>query len=157
MPEITPKYLPPLPIGTDAALRSMPAPPRFRSGGTAAAETPRFEIPEVVPSPTAPVVEAASGAKPAGAAEDDPALRKLRDATEQFEAYFVGYLLKTMRSAVSDDDGLFPISQGQKVFRDMLDDETAKSMSKTRQMGLADMMYRDMAPALGAVAQEEKP
>ena len=73
---------------------------------------------------------------------------KLRDATQQFEAFFAGHLLKQMRKGVGEGGGLFKPSPGEKMFRDMMDDETARSIGKTRQFGIADLLYDQLAPTL---------
>jgi flagellar protein FlgJ len=88
----------------------------------------------------------------AGTAVTTPnaAQRKLKDAAQQFESFFVGYLLKEMRKGSASDEkgGLFTPSEGEKVFRDMMDDETARSISKTGQLGMADLLYKELAPSL---------
>ena len=105
---------------------------------------------EAVPgTPLPPTVEGKSHACVAagGRADDDP---KLREATRQWEAFFVGYLLKQMRKTTGESDNKdnpFAPSDGEKTFRDMLDDETAQSLSKTRGLGLADLLYDQMRPA----------
>jgi len=102
----------------------------------------------VSPSP------AAAGRGPGGGGGIDP---KLREATREWEAFFVGYLLKQMRKTAGEGGGLFTPSEGEKMFRDMLDDETARSLSKTDGLGLADMLNRELAPAHAlAGAQEGK-
>jgi len=49
-------------------------------------------------------------------------------------------------------DNPFAPSEGEKTFRDMLDDETAQSLSKTRGLGLADLLYNQMRPAAASAA-----
>ncbi len=79
-----------------------------------------------------------------GGGHADP---KLQEATREWEAFFVGYLLKQMRKTAGDGGGLFKPSEGEKMFRDMLDDETARSLSKTGGLGLADMLNRELGAA----------
>ena len=89
-------------------------------------------------SPAPPLLGAGGGT-----AED----KKLREATQEWEAFFVGYLLKQMRKTAGEGGGLFAPSEGEKMFRDMLDDETARALGKTGRMGLADLLYNELAPA----------
>lgn len=148
MPDITAKNLLPLPLGagTDAALRNVPAPPRFRGGKeTTPADAPVFALPEGRPRlgtrpPLSPAEAEKSGEAKADAAKD----RALREAVQQFEAFFVSYLMKQMRKTVNENGGLFAPSQGEKLFRDMMDDETARAASTTDQMGLAELMYKQL-------------
>ena len=87
---------------------------------------------------------ASAEATPKTESRNDP---KLQEATREWEAFFVGYLLKQMRKTAGDGDGLFALSEGEKMFRDMLDDETAQSLSKRGGLGLADMMNRELGAA----------
>ena len=109
-----------------------------------------------------PVNAAPRAARPSAAPEDP----KLREATRQWEAFFVGHLLKQMRKTTGETDNKdnpFAPSEGEKTFRDMLDDETAQNLSKTRGLGLADLLYDQMrsvtgpAPAAHAAAAAAPP
>ncbi len=145
MPEITTRFLPPMPpgAGKDAALKGVPQPPRFRGGGP---HPPGPELGEGGEKRKAPV---SSAPRPPAAGEGHgEGAEKLRDATQQFEAFFVAYLMKQMRKGVGEGQGILAPSEGEKVFRDMMDDETARSASATGQMGIADLLYNQLAPAL---------
>ena len=145
MPDITVKSLPPMPFAAskDAALRNVAAPPRFR-----------------LPSPPSPLVPSPDGEK--GSTElgarseatrwqevraDAPEDKALREAAQQFESFFIGYLLKGMRKGVGEKGGVLAPSEGEKIFRDMMDDETARAASAANQLGIADLLYRELAPA----------
>lgn len=82
-----------------------------------------------------------------------PALDKkhldLQKATQQFEGYFLHELLKEMRKTVPDDKLLGDQGNGQATFRDMMDQTLTDSMSKRGDMGIAKMMYDQLAPSLG--------
>lgn len=80
----------------------------------------------------------------------------LREATEQFEAFFVGYLLKQMRKTTGENGGLLPVSPAEKTFRDLLDDETAQTLSRTHQMGIADLLFAQLAPAAPTIDKPEE-
>ena len=71
----------------------------------------------------------------------DPALR---DACRQFEGLLTSFMFKAMRETVPDG-GLFPQSQGDKIFQEMLDQQYADQMSRTHPLGLAAAMYARMS------------
>lgn len=73
--------------------------------------------------------------------KDKEALKK---ATEEFEAVFIQYLLKSMRSTIQDS-GLIEKSQGRSIFEGMYDEELSKTMAAGRQMGIADMLYNQLS------------
>ena len=73
------------------------------------------------------------------AVTDDDLDKTCRD----FEALFVGYMMKEMRKTIPDD-GLFSGGRAEQMYTSMLDDETAKSISKHNGMGLAPMLYRQL-------------
>ncbi len=72
---------------------------------------------------------------------------ELREVCEDFEALFVKMMLDSMRSTLSDDT-LIPKNQGEKMFEDELYGEYAKSISQTANLGLADMMYDQLAAGI---------
>lgn len=84
----------------------------------------------------------AHSVKPVGKPENDQQ-KKLWTACKDFESIFVGQMLKQMRDSVQTSD---PLNQGSanKMWRGMLDDETAKDLSKSGGIGLAEGLYRQM-------------
>ncbi len=68
----------------------------------------------------------------------------LKEACHQFESLFVKYMLQTMRNTVPENN-LFGGGQAEKIYTGMLDDEVARSVSKQRGIGLAAIMYAQMA------------
>ena len=68
---------------------------------------------------------------------------ELREVCEEFEALFVKMMLDSMRRTLSDDT-LIPKNQGEKLFEDELYSEYAVSISRTANLGLADMMYSQL-------------
>lgn len=72
---------------------------------------------------------------------DDPEYQqKLKDACKGFESMFIQLMWKEMRRTVPEDS-LFGQSNGEKIFRDMLDTEMVDRMSEAGGFGLADVMY----------------
>ena len=69
-----------------------------------------------------------------------PSDAALQDACRQFEALLTSFVFKSMRDTVPDD-GLFPQSQGEKIFQEMLDQTYADQLSRTHPLGLATALY----------------
>lgn len=69
--------------------------------------------------------------------------KKLKEACIELESVFVNEMLKIMRQSVTPG-GLIPESYGENVFRSMLDEEYAKIISKTGNLGLADTIYNQL-------------
>ncbi len=72
----------------------------------------------------------------------------LKEASKEFEAYFVNLLLKQMRKTVVDG-GLIEKSESRKQFESMLDEEYAKMMSEEGGLGLSKAIYDAMKEAYG--------
>lgn len=70
-------------------------------------------------------------------------LKKLKEASQEFEAYFINMLFKEMRKTIQEG-GLVEKSQARSTFENMLDEEMSKNMSKQGGLGLADMIYNNM-------------
>lgn len=76
----------------------------------------------------------------------------LQKATQQFEGYFLNELLKEMRKTVPDDKLLGDTGNGQQIFRDMMDQTLSEKMASRGDLGMARMMYSQLAPGLGTDA-----
>ena len=87
-----------------------------------------------------PAIQNSRKARPGS---NDPELEK---ACHQFESLFIKYMLQTMRETVPENS-LFGGGQAEKIYTGMLDDEVAQSISRHRGIGLAAMMYAQMASA----------
>lgn len=80
--------------------------------------------------------------------------QRLRGAAADFEALFVKQMISAMRRTIPKDEkgeGLIRESQGEKIFRDMLDTEYANKMSHrggkgqgSSGIGLGDMMFKQL-------------
>ena len=78
-------------------------------------------------------------------ADSDPV--QLRDAARELEAYFLHVLIREMRKTIPPN----PILNGGKaeeIFRDFLDEEMAAELAKSGQLGLADLIYRNLEELL---------
>lgn len=74
-----------------------------------------------------------------------PENAKLKQAVQEFEALFLGQVLKDMRQTIPES-GLFGQGPEDKLMRDLMDEEWAKQMASGRGMGLAQVLYRQLAP-----------
>lgn len=81
--------------------------------------------------------------------ESDDALRarKLREATGAFEGMFVKMLLEGMRK--STKEGLFGSSFSGEIHESLFDDALSRSLAHSGALGIADMLYAQLAPAAG--------
>jgi soluble lytic murein transglycosylase-like protein len=84
---------------------------------------------------------------------------RLQKAVKDFEAIFMGMMMKSMRSTVPKD-GQSGDSFGNDVMESLFDTEVAKKMAGRSNLGLAEMLYRSITnePLPGAAsAQSGKP
>lgn len=80
----------------------------------------------------------ANGAAPTAKQND-----KAHQAAHDFEAVFLSQMLETMTSGLKTD-GMFGGGPGEGMFRSMLNQEYAKSITKSGGIGVADAVYREM-------------
>lgn len=74
---------------------------------------------------------------------DEQSKVQLQKAVKDFESIFVGYLLKNMRSSIPDST-LFGDGFGGDLVEEMFDTELAKHISHNSNLGLAEMLYRQV-------------
>jgi len=74
----------------------------------------------------------------------------IRKTAEQFEAYFIQEMMKTMRESVERSDLME--NKDADTFQDMMDKEVATKMAQRSALGLADMIERNLAPRAEATA-----
>src|SRR5258706_520609 len=80
-----------------------------------------------------------SGNAHAQSAEGETQLRELKQATQEFEAVFIGYMLKVMRSTAepAEEEGG---TLGKDVYLSMFDQEIALQMARNSSLGIGEMM-----------------
>lgn len=71
---------------------------------------------------------------------------KLKAACQEMEAVFLNLLLSQMRAAVPKSH-LFGNSSSTDTMQSLLDTEMTKNMASAGGIGLADMLYRQLAQA----------
>ncbi|MBF2053602.1 MAG: rod-binding protein [Candidatus Sericytochromatia bacterium] len=67
----------------------------------------------------------------------------LQTAVQDFEALFVGQVMKAMRQTVPEG-GLFGHQPQEQMMRDLLDEEWGREIASGRGMGLAQVLYRQL-------------
>jgi flagellar protein FlgJ len=89
-------------------------------------------------------VAAPAGLPPAADAVPSGATPGLRRAAEEFEAVFVGQILRGLTEGLTDPG---PLSGGGDPYASMLQDEYARLISRTGGIGIADAVLREMLKA----------
>lgn len=95
------------------------------------------------------MVDAATGQRTAN--KEAVAAKKV---AKEFEALFVGMMLKSMRETVGKDK-LINGGHGEEIYRSLLDQEYAKSLTEHGGVGLASMLERQLGkPAPDGAAKQ---
>jgi Rod binding domain-containing protein len=86
-----------------------------------------------------------------GDASRDPS-KAIRKTAEQFEAYFIQQMMKTMRESIEKSD--LVDGGNMEMYQDLMDKEVSLSMAKRGGMGMADMLERQMNQAQALSTQD---
>ena len=82
--------------------------------------------------------------------------KELMDACVEFESYFTNLLLKQMRATVDSDGGFIKKNQGERMFTEMLDEETSANIAKGGNgIGLAQALYEQMKRSTVGITYDE--
>lgn len=100
-------------------------------------------------SAQAAAVQKMAKAEP-GSRLDDANMEKVREAAQDFEAFFIGQMMEQMMSGM-ESDPMFGGGQGEEVWRSMLTQEYGKEVAKTGRLGVTDHVMSAMLRA-----QEER-
>lgn len=74
-----------------------------------------------------------------------PRDRRLWEACLEMESIFVGRMLKEMRNTLEPESRLIHGGQAEEIFTDMLYDQYALTLSRTSNLGIARLMYRELS------------
>jgi flagellar protein FlgJ len=80
---------------------------------------------------------------PVASADTDPKDAKLRQACADFESIFVNYILRSARKALPQA-GLFGDTQEAKIYKSMIDEQMAWSVTRGRGLGLGELLYEQL-------------
>jgi Rod binding domain-containing protein len=75
---------------------------------------------------------------------DEKEKTRLQKATKDFEALFLGYILKGMRSGLPKDDEAVGEGFGGDMMEGLVDAEFARHVAQNSNLGLAEMLYRSV-------------
>jgi flagellar protein FlgJ len=81
-------------------------------------------------------------------------IERLQETTRELEGVFLGVLMKAMRSTVGNG-GLFKNGVDSQTYRDMFDQEVARSMARAGGIGLGQMVLRDQLRRQAAAESDE--
>lgn len=149
--------------GVRSGTSAQPAPAALPGSGSAHVNYSTFQLDALRRAADAPHTVPSAGVPddvpPPGAGSD----ARLRWAAEQLEALLVHELMKSMRRTVMKT-GMFD-GMGVKMFEEMLDEERSKELAAGGGLGLAQLIYDQMAPHVSAQdasrttrsAEESKP
>jgi len=87
--------------------------------------------------------------------DQEAALGRLHQATQQFEGVFLGMLLKEMRATVPQDGIFGKDSPTTQTFTEMLDQQRANQLASTGTVGIANLMEQQLRAAVLANAGKE--
>lgn len=79
---------------------------------------------------------------------------QLKKVAQQFESIFMHMMLKSMRSTVGDG-GLTEKSHAREIFESMFDQELADTMAESGDLGIADLIYKQMEKYVSAASEED--
>ena len=73
--------------------------------------------------------------------------RRLKESCEEFESFLSGNLLKAMRESTMRAE---EPENDREIYESMLDQTVATEMSHSKSMGVGEMLYQQLAPAIKA-------
>jgi flagellar protein FlgJ len=81
---------------------------------------------------------------------------KLRKISQDFEAILLSFLLKSMRKSLPASQ-LVPQGAGHDLYQQVFDEEIARSLARSRGIGLADVIYRELSSNRSQSPQAREP
>src|SRR5689334_1017490 len=82
--------------------------------------------------------------------------KKFREVSEMYEKQFLREMTKAMRSTIQES-GLVKVNQGEKIFREQLDNEYVEKWGSSGGIGLADMIYDQLLFHYGPKTPDQRP
>lgn len=80
------------------------------------------------------------------------ALAKLHTAAQQLEGLFIDMLFKTMRESAPDTSITGKVSESEKTFNEMLDQERADKLAQSGSLGLAKIIEQSLRASVISAA-----
>ena len=84
---------------------------------------------------------------------------ELRKATDELESIFINMMMKSMRSTITETEGIFKKSESEKMFQEMLDEEYSKTMAASGGIGISDMIFKqfEQSMAYDVTSEDDEP
>ncbi len=82
---------------------------------------------------------------------------QMRDASQMYEQHFLNQMVKSMRTTVNREEGMLKPNFAEKIFSEQLDGQYVEGWTKKGGIGLADMIYDQLAQKLDAGLRGHRP
>lgn len=69
---------------------------------------------------------------------------QLKLASIEMESWFINQMFQAMRRTVPEGEGMFEMSNAERIWRDMLDEQTAQNLAESGGLGLAASLYEQL-------------
>ena len=69
---------------------------------------------------------------------------QLKRAAIEMESWFINQMFQAMRRTVPEGEGMFEMSNAERIWRDMLDEQTAQNLAEGGGLGLATTLYQQL-------------
>ena len=79
---------------------------------------------------------------------------RLKKACRDFESLFINYLLKEMRATIKKSSFLDG-GRAEELYTSMMDNQTAKELSASGGIGIAQMLYRQLTSDTGTIEEKQ--
>ena len=94
---------------------------------------------------TATLAEERAGGTTSGSAGESDRFQALKEVTEEIESLFLHEMISRMRATIFEG-GLFAKSFARESYENMLSERWAAGMADAGGIGLAELLYRQLAP-----------
>ena len=78
-------------------------------------------------------------------AKEDGDDEKLKKVSQQFEAFFINEIFKSMRNSTKLGEGLVEKSHARTTYEGMLDEKMSDEISSGQGIGISDLIYKQMS------------
>ena len=69
---------------------------------------------------------------------------QLKRAAIEMESWFINQMFQAMRRTVPEGEGMFEMSNAERIWRDMLDEQTSQNLAESGGLGLAASLYEQL-------------
>lgn len=81
---------------------------------------------------------------------------ELKKVSQEFEAFFIREIFKSMRNSAQWGEGLIEKSHARSTYESMHDEKLADEISGGRGIGIADMLFKQMSRSYGIGSESAK-